>query len=42
MSPEQKALIRESWLKVAPMADAAARLFYDRLFETDATTRPLF
>ena len=42
MSPEQKALIKESWLKVAPMADAAARLFYDRLFETDATTRPLF
>ena len=24
------------------MADAAARLFYDRLFEIDATTRPLF
>ena len=42
MSPEQKALIKESWLKVAPMADAAARLFYDRLFEIDATTRPLF
>src|SRR5215470_16633110 len=42
MSPEQKALIKESWLKVTPMADAAARLFYDRLFEIDATTRPLF
>src|SRR6516225_6019978 len=42
MCPEQKALIKESWLKVAPMADAAARLFYDRLFEIDATTRPLF
>jgi len=24
------------------MADTAARLFYDRLFEIDATTRPLF
>ena len=24
------------------MADAAARLFYDRLFEIDPTTRPLF
>jgi hemoglobin-like flavoprotein len=42
MSPEQKALVKETWWKVAPMADAAARLFYDRLFEIDATTRPLF
>ena len=42
MSPEQKALVKESWRKVAPMADAAARLFYDRLFEIDSTTRPLF
>ena len=42
MSPEQKALVKETWQKVAPMADTAARLFYDRLFEIDATTRPLF
>src|SRR5262252_1627446 len=42
MSPEQKELVKQTWLKVAPMADAAARLFYDRLFEIDATTRPLF
>ena len=42
MTPEQKALVKETWQKVAPMADAAARLFYDRLFEIDATTRPLF
>src|SRR5215475_4677789 len=42
MSPEQKALVKETWRKVAPMADKAARLFYDRLFEIDATTRPLF
>jgi hemoglobin-like flavoprotein len=42
MSPEHKALVKETWRKVAPMADAAARLFYDRLFEIDATTRPLF
>ena len=42
MSPEQKALVKETWRKVAPMADAAARLFYDRLFEIDATTRQLF
>jgi len=42
MSPEQKALVKETWLKVAPIADAATRLFYDRLFEIDPTTRPLF
>jgi hemoglobin-like flavoprotein len=42
MSPEQKALVKETWRKVAPMADTAARLFYDRLFEIDATTRTLF
>jgi hemoglobin-like flavoprotein len=42
VSPEQKELVKQTWLKVAPMADAAARLFYDRLFEIDATTRPLF
>src|SRR6476660_7357429 len=42
MSPEQKALVKETWRKVAPMADTAARVFYDRLFEIDATTRLLF
>ena len=42
MSPDQKALVQESWRKLAPAADAAARLFYDRLFTTDPTTRPLF
>jgi hypothetical protein len=42
LSPEQKTLVKETWRKVAPMADTAARLFYDRLFEIDATTRPLF
>ena len=42
MSPEQKALVKETWRKVVPMADVAARLFYDRLFAIDATARPLF
>jgi len=42
MSPEQKALVKETWRKVAPMADIAAQPFYDRLFAIDATTRPLF
>ena len=42
MSPEEKLLVKETWLKVVPMAETAARLFYDRLFEIDPTTRPLF
>ena len=42
MSPEQKALVKDTWQKVAPIADTAARLFYDRLFQIDATTSPLF
>jgi hemoglobin-like flavoprotein len=42
MSPEEKALVKETWQKVLPIADTAAGLFYDRLFEIDPTTRPLF
>jgi len=42
MSPQEKALVKETWLKLTPIADPAARLFYDRLFEIDETTRPLF
>ena len=34
--------MKEAWQKVEPMTDAATRLFYDRLFEIDATTRQLF
>jgi len=42
MNDEQKRLVKESWRKVVPIADQAARRFYDRLFESDPTTRPLF
>jgi hemoglobin-like flavoprotein len=42
MTPEQKMIVRDTWHQVLPMADTAARLFYDRLFEIDPTTRPLF
>ena len=31
-----------AWQKVVSIADTAARLFYDRLFEIGATTQPLF
>ncbi len=42
MTPEQKAALRETWARVVPIADAAAAMFYERLFEIDPTTRPLF
>jgi hemoglobin-like flavoprotein len=42
MTPQQQALIRESWAQVAPIADAAATIFYDRLFELDPSLRGLF
>jgi hemoglobin-like flavoprotein len=42
MTPEQKQLVRETWNQVAPIADAAADMFYGRLFEADPTTRKLF
>jgi hemoglobin-like flavoprotein len=42
MTPEQKEILRQTWQAVTPIADAAAQLFYDRLFEIDPSTRPLF
>ena len=35
-------LVQESFTKVAPIAETAADLFYDRLFELDGDLRPLF
>lgn len=42
MTPTQKSLVQSSWKRVAPLADAAAIMFYDRLFEIDPSTKPLF
>jgi hemoglobin-like flavoprotein len=42
MTPDQKQLVRESWKQVVPTAEAAAELFYRRLFEIDPTTPELF
>jgi hemoglobin-like flavoprotein len=42
MSPEQKVIVRETWQRLAPVADKAVSQFYDRLFEIDPTTRRLF
>jgi len=42
MTPEQIDLVQTSFAKVAPIADTAATLFYDRLFEIAPETKPLF
>ncbi|HEX8903504.1 MAG TPA: globin family protein [Longimicrobiaceae bacterium] len=42
MTPESKTLVQESWTQVEPIADAAAELFYGRLFELDPSLRPMF
>lgn len=42
MNAEQVALIRESWAKVYPIKDTAARLFYGKLFDTYPEVKPLF
>ncbi len=42
MSPEQKTLVQETWRHVVPIADTAASLFYERLFEVDPKIRDLF
>jgi hemoglobin-like flavoprotein len=42
MTPTHVDLIRSSWVAVEPIADQAAVLFYDRLFELDPRLRRLF
>ena len=42
VNPQSKRLVKESWRQVAPIADAAAEMFYQRLFEIDPSTRKLF
>jgi hemoglobin-like flavoprotein len=42
MTPEQISLVQSSFAKVAPIAEQAASLFYDRLFAIAPQTRQLF
>jgi hemoglobin-like flavoprotein len=42
MTPGQAVLVRQSWAKVVPIADVAAKMFYHRLFEIDPQLRALF
>jgi hemoglobin-like flavoprotein len=42
MTPEQQVLVQISFAKVAPLADTAASLFYDDLFQRNPRLRSLF
>ena len=42
MTPHQIQLVQTSFAQVAPIADTAAELFYQRLFATDPTASALF
>ena len=42
MTGEQITLVQDSFQKVVPIADAAAALFYGRLFDLDPQLEPLF
>ena len=42
MTLKQKQLVENSWEKVLPISESVATLFYERLFELDPSTRPLF
>jgi hemoglobin-like flavoprotein len=42
MTPDQVKLVQQSFAKVAPISDAAAVLFYDRLFDIAPKVRAMF
>lgn len=42
MTPEQITLVQDSFARVAPVADNAAALFYQRLFTLDPSLQSLF
>ena len=42
MLARQKKLIQDTWTQVVPIADQAAAILYQRLFEIDPSTRALF
>ena len=42
MTPQQKILVQQSFSKIIPIMDAAAKLFYDKLFELHPPFRAIF
>ena len=42
MTPECIRIVQSTWVRLLPIKDSAAQLFYERLFETDPSLRALF
>ena len=42
MTPKQVVLVQDSFAKVAPISEAAAVMFYDRLFESAPQVKAMF
>jgi nitric oxide dioxygenase len=42
MTPEQIEFVQQSFMKVTPISEQAAQLFYGRLFEISPEVKPLF
>lgn len=42
MTPHQIALVQNTWQSVIPIQEQAAQLFYGKLFELDASLKPMF
>ena len=42
MTEQQVRLVQQTFMRVLPISDLAAQLFYKRLFELDPTLRPMF
>ena len=42
MTKEQIQLVQQTFMKVLPISDLAAQLFYTRLFEIDPSLKPMF
>jgi hemoglobin-like flavoprotein len=42
MTPKQIELVQVTWAQLAPVADAASKLFYRRLFTLDPSLKALF
>lgn len=42
ITPQQKELVKKTWVMVVPIADTAAELFYGRLFELEPDYKAMF
>ena len=42
ITPQQKELVKKTWVMVVPIADTAAELFYGRLFELEPSYKAMF